>query len=454
MMKQVSLLFVVFINATILFGQVPKGDRILAWQVDMAENNNYDSAFAYAKVACMESIHLSYTWGLLEDSFNVFNTTYMNATLSVADIYYPANGMKVELQIAPLNTGTLEVPADLETNNFDDQVMIDRFKTLLDTIFSRIPNLELSALNIGNEHDVNFGIDVAQYDAYKVFLDSVIPYAKQLYFNLHSSDLKVGTTFTLHSLTNPLTSALCQSVNAACDIITTTYYPLNPDFTMQTPSAVFTDFNDLTAIYNDPNVPIYFAECGYSSSSVCNSSEQLQATFYKNVFEAWDTHYDQIKYLTLFKTTDWSQSDVDLLSQYYGLGNNTEFKEYLRALGVRTFPGNGSNKAAYLQILCELSNRNWCQVTCPPLSIENVDNSDGLKLNIYPNPCDQYFSIQSADNDIVMQVELFDRSGRKIRSLSSIAVDSKIDISYLMSSVYLVRITSEEKVLIKKLIVD
>ena len=449
-MKNIIFTAVVICISIMTQAQLPKGDRILAWQVDMAENNNYDSAYTYAQTACMESVHLFYTWSSLEDSTNVFNSTYMDATLSIADIYFPAYGTKVELQIAPLNTGAVEVPTDLLNTNFDDPVLINRFKILLDTLFSRIPNIELSALNIGNEHDINFGVDAAQYSAYKTFLDSVIPYAKQVYFNLHGTDLKVGTTFTHHSLTNPLTSALCQTVNASCDVITTTYYPLNPDFTMKAPSSVSGDFDDLVAIYSNPAKPIYFAECGYASSAVCNSSEALQAEFYENVFTAWDNHYDNIKYITLFKTTDWSQSDVDTLAAYYGLSNNNEFKEYLRTLGVRTYPGNGTDKMAYNTILCELDNRNWCAVDCPLLGTDQHSNGGHDSFRVYPNPVKHTLT---ANLPASGTISLVSQTGQVVLRTEGISGVNVLECSDISSGLYTIVIQSAKQRLTKQVLI-
>jgi hypothetical protein len=181
--------------------------------------------------------------------------------------------MKAELQIATVNTVAKEVPSDLMSVPFDDPTMISRFKTFLDTLFVHIPNLELSALCLGNEADIFWGTDSAKYLQYKTFMDEVSSYAKQLYHDIHGEDLKIGTTFTFHGLTATETSLLCASVNVDLDIIATTYYPLEPDFTMKDPAAVFDDFNDLVAQYNDPQQPIYFTECGYSSSELCLSQK-------------------------------------------------------------------------------------------------------------------------------------------------------------------------------------
>jgi len=432
-MKKCILILGFFISVS-SFAQLPKGDRILAWQVDLAENNNYDSAFVYAQTGCMESVHLFYTWSGIEPTFGTFDESFINNTLDIANIYYPAYNTKVELQIAPINTNVKETPSDLLSTNFNDQTMIDRFKTLLDTVFQHIPNLELSALNIGNESDIYMGTNSSQYSAYKTFLDSVVPYAKQLYFNLHGTDLKVGTTLTFEGLTSVSTSALCQSVNNSLDIVALTYYPLNPDFTMESPSVVNVDFANLVSIYSDTLQPIYFVECGYASSDTCNSSEILQAQFYENVFTAWDTHYDNIKYITFFKTTDWSQQTVNDLGVYYGFSDPI-FLEFLRTLGVRTWDNNGNNKLAYEVILCELSYRNWCAVNCNLTSVKNQQIKP--TVSIYPNPTDGLINIETERK--IKNISLFDNVGK----LNSISANKIVNINNLTAGIYYIVIEFE-----------
>jgi len=174
---QLSLFTIININA-----QPPKGDRILAWQVDVAENNRFDSAYSYAEAACIESIHFAFSWNLMEPTSGTFDQTFLNNTLGISNTYFTALGIKLELNIPTMNTVTKDVPSDLLNVDFDDPVMINRFKIILDTIFGRLPNLELTALNIGNESDIFMGTDAIQYNAYKTFLDSVVPYAKNTLF--------------------------------------------------------------------------------------------------------------------------------------------------------------------------------------------------------------------------------------------------------------------------------
>lgn len=385
---------------------------MLGWQIGISENNNYDSAFAYTETACMEVVHMFMQWSILEPDTGVYDNDFINEFLNNINIYFPWHNTKVELQIAVTNTVVKETPSELLSVPFDDSIMIDQFKRALDTVFAHIPDLDLVALNIGNESSVLFGTDAAEYASFKTFLDSVAPYAKQIYQNIHGTDLKVGTAFTFDGLTDPARQALCESVNATRDIISVTYYPLNSDFTVESPTVVSSDFADLVAIYSDTLKPIHFVECGYPASAVCNSSEIMQADFFTNVFEAWDEQYDHIKYLSVFQSTDWSQDFVDTIAIYYGI-NDPIFKEFLRTLGVRTFLGYGTDKLAYDRILCELDARNWCTVNCPTTSIPEVQEQ--LDWQFYQDPNSGSATL-SFDLSGVQQYELliFDVQGRMV----------------------------------------
>ena len=421
--------FFIFLHTTTK-AQVPKGDRTLAWQVDMAENMNYDSAYSYALDGCMESIHLFFPWSSIEPTAGTFDAAYIAQTLDIIDIYHPAFGIKAELQLAPINTTQREVPADLANVSWDSPQMISRFKTFLDTIFAHIPNLELAALNIGNESDIYFANDLSQYATFTTFLDSITPYAKQLYFNLHGSDLKVGTTLTHEGLTSILSYNFCQGLVANRDILSVTYYPLDYDYSMKPPSTVAGDFSALVTLFPDTAQPIYFVECGYASSDSI-SSEALQAQFYQNVFTEWDAHYDRIKYLTIFKTNDWSQAEVDTLVSYYGL-IDPNFREYLLTLGVRTWDGNGTAKLAYDVINCELDARGWCQTNCVGVGVDEAVVQD---LEVYPNPAVERVAVSSGKR--ISEVEIYDQMGKMVRTSGP---GRYIDVSSLPAGMYHVRV--------------
>lgn len=429
-MKRTSLLFF-FSLIGFQFStnaQLAKGDRILAWQVDVTESDDYDVAFGFAANACQESTHLSLTWSGLEPDAGAFDPDFIVSRLDIANFYFPYNETKVEMQIAVTNTTNKEVPADLMATDFDDPILIERFKTALDTIFIHIPDIDLAALNVGNESDILFGTDESLYTAYKVFLDSIVPYAKTRYFELYGKVLKVGTTLTLDGLTHPSKSTYCQLLNEDLDIVATTYYPFAPDFTMESPGVVEEHFDDLVALYSSLDQPIYFAECGYASSETCNSSEELQAQFFSEVFLAWDKHYDHIKDLTIFKSTDWSMADVEFFGEYYGI-DDPVFLEYLRTLGVRTWDGDGTNKLAYEFILCELEARDWCAVDCA--LTELATNKSTENIHIYPNPAKGQLTINASIG--IDQITIYNSIGQSVLSTN----ETNIAINQLKPGIYI-----------------
>ena len=408
------------------FSQIAKGDRILAYQVDMTENMNYDSAFAYAQQACMESIHLAMTWSSINPDTTYYDSEFMNNILGPANIYYPAFNTLVELQLAPLNTNVRETPKDLNNKKFSDPVLINRFKQSLDSVFSHLPDLKLSALNIGNEHNILMGSDPVQYAEYQIFLDSVVPYAKQKYFDIHGEDLLVGTTFTLVEMIEPNQAPLCQYVNQNLDIISVTYYPQNSTEFDASKEKIDAHLDTLISQY--PGKKIYLAECGYASSSVLGASEELQATFFSNFFSSWDERINEIKYATLFKTTEWSQQDVDTLATYYGL-ENIEFLEFLRTLGLRTYPGDGTNKLAYDRILCELKARNWCGTSA--CTVTGLKNEIISSIDIFPNPAKNMI-MAFTDENTIETLTVYNHVGQELLSTDL----DLIDISSLQKGIY------------------
>jgi len=157
--------------------------------------------------------------------------------------------MKVEFQVAVINGTTKLVPSDLMSVSFSSPVMINRFKIFIDSVLNKIPNVEFTVFNIGNESEALFGTNAAAYADFKIFLDSVTPFVKQKYFNLHGTHLKMGTTCMWSGLTGPGTKNLCKSVNQGRDVVSVTYYPLGANWHFNNPNIVPADFGTLVAEY-------------------------------------------------------------------------------------------------------------------------------------------------------------------------------------------------------------
>jgi len=328
---------------------VPKGGRMLGVAITVAEDNDYDSAFNTAETAAnLEIDSLAIAWDDVETSPTVYNPD--PNFLAIANAFYPTKNIKVALEINPIDTSIKRVPSDLIGTAFNDPVMIQRFKDLIDYVFTQIPDLELVSLTIGNEIDVYLGTDSALWAEYQEFFNAIKAYVK----TGHPA-LNVGVKGTFDGLTDTAKSYL-ETLNQNADVVMVTYYPLNNDFTVQDPDVVESDFQELLSIYSGK--PIYFLEAGYPSSSLCNSSEEKQAEFIKEVFESWDNHSSEIPFIIFIWLTDISQTTLDYYESYYGVSDQ-KFLGFLGTLGLRTYAGSGTDKKAFTTLQTEAKARGW-----------------------------------------------------------------------------------------------
>jgi hypothetical protein len=432
------LIFILFTAFSIpLQAQLPAGNRQMGMVLEMAQNNNFDSATVRGLQLCMDYTHFVSNWATCETAPGQFNGVGMSF-LDIINVYYPAWGVKVELSIPVLNTVAREVPADLDTVRFNSPVMISRFRTYLDTLFAHIPAVELVMLSIGNEGDVLFANDPQLMADFQIFYDSSARYARQRYQQLYNRPLKIGTTLTWSGLTSPSLSAPLAQLNLLSDVIAVTYYPLTGNFQMRAPNSPLADFAALTAIYNDTARPVWFVECGYSSSDSCGSSYQAQADFYDYVFQAWDAHAAVIRGISPFLLHEWSQPVVDTLAVYYGLANNVSFKEYLRTLGIRTYAGNGVNKPAYEVIRCNVNARNFCATGC----VLGVDETPQNELQAQPNPASEFVTFTLPPQAVLKTVKVYSLSGQLVSVWAEpqTATPASFSVAELPAGVWLCRL--------------
>ena len=80
----------------------------------------------------------------------------------------------------------------------------------------------------------------------------------------------------------------------------------------------------------------------------------------------------------------------------------------------------------------------------------NILNSSNTDINIYPNPANDYIQI-SANNDQLSEISIFDLSGKKVIE-KKFNNNISLNIKYLQSGIYTIKITDKNNVVIKKLI--
>jgi len=327
---------------------IPKGNRRLEIDITDAENGDYDQSIALVKAIGAESVSLSVFWDELETSPGTFAPD--PNWLEISNLYYPGQDLQISLVISVLDTTSVRLPSDLAGKSFADPVVLDRFRELLDYIKSQIPDLELASLAIGNEIDGVLGNDSREWENYSNFFNPAADYARKLW-----PGIPVGTKIMFDGLVGS-SSESARKLNLGADIIMVTYYPLSGDFTVKDPEQVLKDFNQIAAMY--PENKIHIAEIGYPTSEMNQSSPEKQAAFIQNMFLAWDNHATQISVLSYVWLTDLPEASVEVYQDYYGL-NDSVFAEFLRTLGLRTYPGSGEDKTGFQVFQAEAKARGW-----------------------------------------------------------------------------------------------
>lgn len=392
-----------------------------------AQNNSvftYDSCYKVGQTLGMSQVGLFQTWAAIETSPMNYNLTVFD----IANLYYPAAGMPIDLTITPINTNVLETPSDLTSTAFSSTVMISRFNRLLDSVKAHIPNVTLTSLVIGSEHDVYFGSNTTLWNNYTVFYNSVMAHAKILW-----PGLKVSTELTFNGITTYTSQA--QTLNLNSDYIGVSYYPLNTNFTVKSPTVIPGDFASLVALY--PSTKICFYQYGYPSSATCNSSDALQAQFITQTFQTWDNYAGNVRMIDFTWLHDLDPAYVNTLSTYYGI-SNPAFLEYLRTIGFRNWNGNGSDKPALNELRCQAKLRGYNNL--PVNCVTAIEEERYLvDAKVFPNPVSDVLTISIKTP--AKKIQLYDLSGRIVyEELSGNQTTLKINCNSFIEGMYVLRI--------------
>lgn len=423
--------------STTVKAQIAPANNIISVDITLPQNTSYtyDSAFINCYNLGMRQIGLHFLW---KSSLEATPGVYSLSNLDIANLYYPYFNVPVDLNIDPIETNVLELPADLVSYDFDDTIVIKRFKILLDSVFNHIPNLQLSSLIIGSEVDGYLGTDSAKWAQYTTFYSVVSAYAKTL-----RPGLKVACEAMYPGLVGA-SSMYLQTLNYYSDYIGVSYYPLNYDFTVKPASVVTTDFSTVVNLY--PSKPIYYYQIGYPSSLSCNSSEIQQAQFIAQVFQSWDTYSANIKMIDFTWLHDWSSAAVNHWSTYYGISDTT-FSGFLGSIGLRNWHGNGTDKLAYIELKCQAKQRSYnsLPITCITEISELKNNINNL-ITIFPNPVQNNLHIEISDDFKNVNIKIYNAFGQIVKNNSNInSRNLNIETTDLTSGIYFILLQSGDK---------
>jgi len=324
---------------------VQRGNRVLGMSINDREDGDFGLAYADAVGVGVHATSLALSWDDLETQPGVYAPS--PDFLQIGAAFYGSAGTKVLLEINPIDTNNERVPAHLDGLVWDDPQLVQAFKDLLDWALPVVSGVDLLALSIGNEIDATLA-STSEWSAYRSFFQQVSSHAVSI-----RPDLRIGSKVTMNGMTGPFATEAV-ALNQVADVVLTTYYPLNGDFTIQAPSRVQGVFDDIVSRY--PGRRIMFAEIGTPSTTQCGSSEALQAEFVAEAFDAWDRNADRIEFLGWVWQHDLPQNAIDTFEQYYGLSDPC-FLDYLGTLGLKTF--QAQTKPAWTRLETEASRRGW-----------------------------------------------------------------------------------------------
>ncbi len=324
-----------------------KGDRL--YGINISENKEgFSSSAKIALEAGIDLVELNINWNSIESSQGVYTDPGGNLA---ATALYAANDVKVCFSIAVINTVTWEVPSYLDNTDPDSAQFISAFNNMIDWFMANVPStVTIPSISIGNEVDlVLSGSD--DWQKYEDFYKAASQHIKDNY-----PEVKVGVKTTVMGGLFKDEKDEIISINQYSDVIMLNYYSQNDSFEVKPPSDVHDDFKEIVACF--PNNEIWFTEIGYQSGSTyCKSSEEKQAKFYHEMFTAWDTYRENIKFVLINWLHDQSPETIESWKDYYG--DSEGLVEYLSTLGLRNY--DNTDKLAFPQVKKEAFARGWSE---------------------------------------------------------------------------------------------
>lgn len=87
-------------------------------------------------------------------------------------------------------------------------------------------------------------------------------------------------------------------------------------------------------------------------------------------------------------------------------------------------------------------------------TIQEVQTISRNELKIYPNPANRFVNFENYQGTTVSDVSIINMNGLLVKKNSDIQANNRIDVADLSVGMYLVRITSEDKIFVRKLVLS
>lgn len=311
--------------------------------VDPGAKATLDQAFGEVITAGANSYELSVTWASLESAPGVVDVSGLDNLLTIIQ----SAGQIPYLVIKTVDTVSLEIPLDLRDasdanqlaggRNFDDPVIVNRFRAVLDAVVPLLVQRGGFFLSVGNEIDVNFSLAPARKTPFLNFLIASRQHCQQI-----DSRLAVGATLTFDVLSSD--PAYFDSIRDNSDALAINYYPLT-NGTVRSPGLVASELG--AVVQRAGTKAVLIQEAGYPSGALNGSSEGMQRDFVENLYDYVSTE-PRIRFLSSLHLADYTAAELQGFIAFFN-SSDPQFIEFLSTLGMR---GNdGAAKLSYSALL-------------------------------------------------------------------------------------------------------
>ncbi len=359
---------------------VSKGNRLIGVDiVNVTAANTFTKNVADAKLLGGSFMLFDLQWNQIEPgSVNASDCTagtYVDPsnTLALLNATLPSTGLSLTLNFSPSTTNIWSAagfqandlignPAQAATQ-LKMNLMICRYNNALEFVLSKLTDVKIIGLQIGNEIDyLPQATDVNFWSNYWSFLAGTSSYAKTLRTNAVLAPLPIGLTSTLPAVIGDkgaiIKSGLDKLNQTLADYVAVNYYPFSGVVGLQ--SAVDQILPNISKLAAQAKVkPIRIQEFGCQSGAVSTSSELLQASCFGALFSAWDKFFSKITHIEFLRMTDLTHSDASSLAFNYTnpASPPADFVDYIETLGLKY--SDGRQKPAFLKIRSEIQSRDW-----------------------------------------------------------------------------------------------
>lgn len=308
-------------------GVPDKGSRLLGLAATPAAGQSAEAAWQQARALGAEFPVLFFPWDQLEAEMESAAPTN---SLTLANATYGGAGTPVLLVIGIRDRTAQRFPPDLAGLEVNDPNLINRYNTFTTWMFAQIPDLDLIGLSLGREVDAGLGEDTDAIQAYQDFFEVAAAQAR-----LQRPNLTVGVETGFNAMIG-LASVAYRGLHASADAAFIAYSPIEADYGVRPATGVPGDIDDLVGIFTQmgETQPIALTAAAFPVSATLGGSLVEQGGFVNNVFRAWDTHAETIRFVAFGMLTDLAPENVDALTLLYGT-TDARFEAFLGSRGFR-----------------------------------------------------------------------------------------------------------------------